>query len=294
VQRVVIIAISVSTLAAIGCVPPPEVAIVYPPAIDRGHFIAFNHDAGGGSVSVLDRSSTVQAVTLTRSGSGAGQMASVTVAGNMNGGNVVLPSDNMTVDPATTGRRVPSFMGTDSFLEQLASGQSSSLLTYHKIIGGKEYRGYFTTGEIAQRHPSTGTATYNGIVRGTTFGSTTGERDLAGNVTLRAAFESERAAKISGTMTGLTANSLPLGADIVIVEGQSTDSQFGGTLRLVDIGTMTNRGTMSDSRYDGYLFGQDAPNAAGTFQFDAMGVPVLLGIGGTERLQGVGGFHASR
>src|SRR5690606_2971324 len=100
--------------------------------------------------------------------------ADVTVDGEMAGGTTVPGDDNLPV-VGSTGNYIPTFAGEDSFLTQLAKGENSVIAKYETQLGDRRFVTYgVTQGGETTNMPTTGTASYNGSVFGTVFGSQTG------------------------------------------------------------------------------------------------------------------------
>jgi hypothetical protein len=263
--------------------------------------MAMQINGAGNATGVVDRSGVEQTMTITQQGSGTARRATVTVAGAMAGGTTVPGDDNMPVDPSSLVDYIPTFENQDSFLGELTETSRVAMVKYVTDLGDRRFVSYGVTegGETPTANmPNTGTATFNGDVHGTVYGSQTGEQNLSGAVSLGANF-GPGARTIGGRMSNLRLQQGPdtfnLGSDIVVNAAPITGSDYGnptGALQFVLPGTNTASGLMASSSLDGAFYGSSAQETAGTFQFNALGVPISTG--GTENMQGVGAFGAAR
>jgi hypothetical protein len=220
-----------------------------------------------------------------------------TVNGAMAFGTTVPGDDGLPLDPTSISDYIATYENADSFLGTLQEGANYSTVLYATDLGDRRYTTYgVTKGHEATNMPNSGTATYNGNVNGTVFGSQTGEQQLSGNVSMGANF-GPGIATIGGKMTNLRLQQGPdnfaLGSEIVMNATPITGNNYrNGTLQFVTPGTNTANAVMASSAYDGAFYGNGGPETAGTFQFDALGAPISGG--GTERIQGVGAYGAAR
>lgn len=261
--------------------------------------MAMRTNAGGEATGVVDRSGGEQTMTVSQAGGGSGRRASVSVSGPMVNGTTVPGDDGLPVDPASLVDYIPTFESNDSFLGSMDEGAYQSIVKYETDLGDRRFVSYgVTKGGETSNMPSSGTATYNGRVYGTVYGSQTGQQDLSGRVSLGANFGTGTRT-IGGRMTELRLQQGPdsfgLGSDIVVNAAPISGNTYGKpntSLNLVHPGTNTPSATMASSNLDGAFYGNGAAETAGTFQFNALGAPISTG--GTENLQGVGAFGARR
>ncbi|MBX3532057.1 MAG: transferrin-binding protein-like solute binding protein [Rhizobiaceae bacterium] len=299
-NRIVMLGVAGAVVGASGCGPAVGPGGGFT-QVDKLYTrsMAMQINGAGEATGVVDRSNAEQTMTITQTGSGVSRQADVTVSGSMIGGTTVPGDDGMPVDPTSLVDYIPTFQNSDSFLGELIEGNNYATVKYETDLGNRRFVSYgVTEGRETASMPNSGTATYNGHVNGTVYGSQTGEQALSGNVSLGANF-GPGVATIGGKMSNLRliqgSDNFALGSDIVVNAAPVSGNSYGNpaaALQFVFPGTNVSSATMASSSLDGAFYGGTAQETAGTFQFNAIGAPISTG--GTENIQGVGAFGAAR
>ena len=290
-NRIVLLGAGCALLGIAGCGPATVESLVVDSLSTKS--MAMRTNASGEATDVVDRSvSNNQVMTITqREINGFPHDASVTVSGSMFGGTTVPGDDGMAVLAGSTSDYIPSYRNNDSFLTEVHEGAYYATAKYETRLGDRKYVAYGATrGGETLNMPTNGVAHYNGSVHGTVFGSQTGESALSGNVSMAANF-GPGLSTMSGKMTNLRliqgSDNYALGSDIVMNAAPINGNGYSGSLYLDRAGVSTF------GSYDGSFYGPGARETAGTFQFDADGVPIPGPAPAYERLQGVGAFGAN-
>jgi hypothetical protein len=282
------IAAALAAAALAGCGAAPNVPnLTTQTAETRGHGIVLNTRATGAVNGVFDRSDSSQTGrVITTLSNGLGTSVNVEVDGGMEGGTGTPEGDNLKVDPIN----LANFRDGDTFLTRVATGSSYVSNRYGIIHEKRPHTFYGVSGTRTASLPTSGSATYSGAAAGTVYGSSSQAADVTGDASLTANFSGG-----GGTIEGRISNlNGPLsGTDILLNQRALSGANFqNGEVALVTAGTSSANATMTGSDYQGSFFGNNAAEAAGTFQFGAQNVPVAGG--GTQTLEGVGVFGGSR
>jgi hypothetical protein len=253
----------------------------------RGHGIAFNSSATGTVNGVFDKSDASQGGSLvTTLSNGIPTSVNVDVKDKMEGGTETPDTENLKVDAGNQ----TVFRNGDTFLTRVQNGGSYTAYRYTVNRNNLQHTVFMVGGTKTGNMPTSGNATFNGSATATVFGSATQGAELNGNATIAASF-APGGGNVQGRISGLGG---PLaGTDLLLNQRSITGSNFqNGEMSLVVAGTNANVGNLTGSDYQGSFFGGGANEVAGTFQFGAQNVPNPAG--GTQALQGVGSFGASR
>jgi hypothetical protein len=263
------------------------------PSVSLSHFIVYNTDASGTPVSVADRSVLPELMTVVEYDDGSSRTATTAwVVGVLPGGTSIPRLEGLTPRPGSPPNFLRTVISNDGFLDQVTEGSTFALGRYSVRSGSKLFTGYRVAGDTPVNIPTSGTATYTGAAHATMFGSTTGARDVSGNAQLVAAFGAGTGA-IAGRLTNLTANGAPVGYELALnPTALSGASYLGGTLSVTHPGGAASGANVYSGNWQGQFFGEGARAATGTFTIGAHGVP--MAGGGTESVQGVGGFGGER
>jgi hypothetical protein len=285
--------LSLAALAACTSAGGNPVTLV--PSVTLSHFIALDTDKDGKAVSVADRSVLPELMTVLEYDDGSQRTAtSAWVVGILPGGTSIPNLADLEPGPGGGTDPLRTVISNDGFLDQVGSGPGFALGRYsvRNRAGDKLFMGYRVAGDLITTMPVDGSASYEGVAHALMFGSQTGARDVSGKASLAASFSPGQAA-ISGRLTQLEAGGAPVGYEIALKPASISHSSFlEGQLTIENVGGGASGAAVYSGHWQGAFHGIDAVAAAGTFTIGATGVP--LAGGGSELVQGVGGFGASR
>lgn len=288
---------ALAATALAGCTSSSGNPVTLVPSVSLTHMIVLNEDAAGNATSVSDRSILPEIMTVLEHKDGSQRTAtSAWVAGFLPGGSSIPPLDGLVPDPDAPINPMRTVFSNDGFLEQVGEGSGFALGRYsvRNRARDKLFVGYRVAGDmtLAPNMPTSGTATYQGVAHALMFGSATGARDVSGRSTLTADFDPANAS-VRGRLDRLVAAGQPVGYEIVLNPAAiDTNNFLGGGLAVERDGGGASGATVYSGDWQGVFYGAGASAAAGTFTLGAVGVP--LPGGGSESVQGVGGFGASR
>lgn len=259
--------------------------------------MSFNTDASGAPVSVRSRSLTANTATVTvQTENGKAVTADISVAGQLADGSTVPGAVGLLVDPATANSALVSASSADAFLGQVEVGGRDYVLGGYGVRQGNVlYAGFGMAGNESPNVPTVGSAIYSGEAAGFVVGDVTGVDAVTSRLSLTARF-----APGGGTVSGLAtnmvnANGVRIPIDVRFDQANISGSKFeGGKLGLQSPTNGAAIGQVVSSDYQGAFYGDRAAEAAGTYQIEATGVPIVGGGGQTQRIQSIGAFGAAR
>jgi hypothetical protein len=287
----------IAAAALAGCTSSSGNPVTLVPSVSLTHMIVLNEDAAGKATSVSDRSILPEIMTVLEYKDGSQRTAtSAWVAGFLPGGSSIPPLEGLEPDPSAPLNPMRTVFSNDGFLEQVGEGSGFALGRYsvRNRTRDKLFVGYRVAGDmtLAPSMPTGGTATYQGVAHALIFGSATGARDVSGRSSLTANFEPGNAS-VRGRLDQLKAGGQPVGYEIVLNPAAIDVNNFlGGGMAVERDGGGATGAVVYSGDWQGVFYGSGASAAAGTFTLGAVGVP--LPGSGTEDIQGVGGFGASR
>ncbi len=265
------------------------------PSVTLSHFIALETQRDGTPVAVADRSVAPEMMTVLEYDDGSSRTAaSAWVIGVLPGGTSIPDLTGLDPDPTYPGNYIRTVISNDGFLDEVGSGDGFALGRYSVRNRARDrlFLGYRFVGDIVSNRPATGSAAYEGIAHAMMFGSFTGARDVSGRAALKAEFDGA-GGSVSGRLSDLKAGGQPVGYELVLQPAGISEAAFlGGRIAVEGVGGAPSGATVTSSDWQGMFFGAGAKAAAGTFTLGADGVP--RPGGGTESVQGVGGFGGSR
>lgn len=284
---------ALALLAAAGCTADRPAALV--PSVTLSHFIALETDASGKPVAVADRSIAPEMMNVLEYDDGSSRTAaSAWVVGVLPGGTGIPRLAGLERDPMAPTNYIRTVISNDGFLDQVAEGDGFRISRYsvRDRPTGRQFLGYRIVGDPTSNIPATGTATYDGAAHALMFGSRTGARDVAGRVRLVANFD-PAAGSISGRISDLKADGRNVGYELALLPATFSEAAFlGGGIAVEGEAGAPSGAVVYSSDWQGMLYGNGATAAGGTFTLGALNVP--MAAGGTESIQGVGGFAGSR